>query len=272
MTLGRTTLVIADTEARALSHWSLPAVERCGPEAEKPAHYTPGEGGGEVLEIAEPAMIAAIERVRRAVARRAPRRRWRRWLPLAVLAAAAVAGAVALPDALRGHAVRVAPPEVRAALGEAVLTRLGAPCEAPAGRAALDALGRGLAPPPPDGDGRTWRIVVLRPGPAGAEALPGGFVAMPAADALAGPEETAAGLAAATEAATAVDPLDRLLAHAGVIATARLLTTARVPDRALDAYAAHLAERPAPAASRAAEVEGLLPAAAWVALRGICDG
>ena len=284
VTLGRATLVIADREGRALSHWSLPAVERIGDGPEGRARYAPGEGAGEVLELADAAMIEAIERVRRAVARRAPRRRWRRRLPGLALAAAAVAGAVALPEALRGHATRAAPPEIRAALGDAVLARLGPACEAPATRAALDTLARGLPPPPaPDAgagpDEPPWRIVVLRGGPTGGAALPGAILALPA-DALespAGPEDIAARLATSAEAS---DPLEALLAHAGAIEAARLLATARVSDRALDAYATHLAQRPAPTVDGDAPRDGSGPEAgggsavsdaARIALRGICE-
>ena len=151
--LGREALIVADPDGSPLSHWSFPTIERVEAGSAGAARATPpGEGVSETLEIADPAMVEAVERVRRALARRAPRRRWRRWVPALLVVVAAVMGAARLPDALRGHAVRVAPPEVRRAIGEALATRLsarfGRPCHGAEGLAALDRLTQRLGQPP----------------------------------------------------------------------------------------------------------------------------
>ena len=266
VSLGEATLVIADAEGRALSHWSLPAVERLPPpSAHGPARFAPGVGADEILEVADAEMVEAIERVRRAVARRAPRRRpaWRRLALATALLVGLGALAAALPDLLLTHALRVVPFEARAALGEAVLERLGAPCDGADGLAALDRWAERMAPGLASEAGPA-RIAVLAEGLDGAVALPGGIVALPAAtiERAAEPDAAAGRLLAAAEGVgdTGVgpDPLEALLRDAGPRETLRLLTAAAVSDAALDAYAARLAARPAPGAPEAERLPGLL--------------
>ena len=72
--LRDTTLVLADPRNEmALSHWSLPSVERVNP-GEMPALFTPGrlEDGtpNETVEIDDGQMIAALETVRSTLIRR----------------------------------------------------------------------------------------------------------------------------------------------------------------------------------------------------------
>jgi hypothetical protein len=69
--LGEATLVLSDMQGRALAHWSLAAVERRNPGV-APALYAPGDDAVEELELADGEMIAAVERVRRAVERARP--------------------------------------------------------------------------------------------------------------------------------------------------------------------------------------------------------
>lgn len=311
VSLGEATLILLDREGRALAHWALPALERLGSPG-GPARYGPGEGASESVEIDDPEMVAAIERVRHAVERRAPRRRGR-WRGLLLGAGLLLAGGLllwALPDLARGYAARALPAEARVGLGEALLVRLGEPCEGAEGVAALDALaerlGPGLGGPP-------VRIVVLAEGLAGAVALPGGLLALPVADALAaaGPGVVVGHLLAAAEEAGPGrgpgGPLEALLEEAGPRETLRLLTAAEISEAALDAHAARLLARPAPERPDAALVPGLLarlkavdvsaapfgratripalvdldphPEAApalsdaqWVALQGVCQG
>src|SRR6056297_874208 len=73
VSLGDATLAIYDMQDRALAHWSLAAVERRNLGA-SPAVFAPGPDEGEMLELDDDSMIAAIERVRRAITRSTPRR------------------------------------------------------------------------------------------------------------------------------------------------------------------------------------------------------
>ena len=279
--LGREALIVADPDGSPLSHWSFPTIERVEAGSTGGARYAPGEGVSETLEIADPAMVEAVERVRRALARRAPRRRWRRWVPALLVVAAAVMGAARLPDALRGHAVRVAPPEVRRAIGEALATRLsarfGRPCHGAEGLAALDRLTQRLGQPP--GTVEPAQIVVLPGGPAGGATLPGGVTVLPARAILGSPDPGAfeARLRALRDRGSTADPLEALLRHAGPVEAARLLTTASVSDRALDGYAASLAANAGASAGAMTEARDASPVpvmtdADWVALQGICEG
>ena len=252
--LGEASLMIRGPDGFALAHWSLPALERM-PAPEGAVRYAPGPGAAESVEIADPAMVEALGRILGVPEAARPRRPPGR-LALALLLAAGIGAALAAgPGLLRGHALRVVPPEVRAGVGEAVLARLaartGGACEGEEGLAALDRLARRLAP----ALGEDARIVALRDGPAGAATLPGTIVALSAEGLRAdGPEVAAGHLLAAAE----DDPLERLLREAGLRGTLRLLTAATVPEGAIEAHASRLAAAPARAAPTAEHQPGLI--------------
>ena len=220
VSLGDATLVMSDSGGRALAHWSLPAVERIG--GGLPAVFAPDLGGVETLEIEEPDMVEAIERVRRAV-RRGERARGRRRLRAALAAALLGAGALAailvLPGALTRHALAVVPAEARAAIGSGLLARMtaraGRPCDGPGGAAALAALSARVFDPAP-------ALVVLPTSMPAPALLPGGTIVLPraAVEAVDAPE-AAAGWAIEA-AARAEDPLEALLRRAGLGQTVRL--------------------------------------------------
>ncbi|MGX9354941.1 hypothetical protein ACS3SW_07195 [Roseobacteraceae bacterium S113] len=246
VSLGDATLMLKDSSDRALTHWSLAAIERANP-GKLPAIYHPDGDPGEVLELGVDAqeMVAAIDKLRRAVARARPRQgRLRGVLSALILAAAAGAAVFWLPDALRAHTLRVVPEVKRDAIGLALLdeitTLAGPPCRAGASAPALRMLGRRVL-----GDTRASDLIVLRGGGAEALHLPGGYVLLSRAIIEDSAEpEVAAGFALAEELrAQARDPLDALLAHSGFWTSARLLTTGQVPQPALETYAAHIMTR-----------------------------
>ena len=304
VTLGRATLAITDAEGHAIAHWSLPAVDRLEPASGGPARYAPGGRAAESVEIADPEMVEALERVLRAAEAGPPRPRRGGVVALALFLAAAIGGAAAAPTLLRGQVLRAAPPELRARVGEGVLSRLaeraGPPCAEERGLRALGRLAERLDP----ALGPGARIAVLPDGPEAA-ALPGGIVVLSGAalGEASGPDAVAGRVLAAAEG----DPLEALLRRAGVRETARLLTAAALSDDALDAEAARLLARPPagpPPAGRlpalverfaaaglsatpyagAADVPALaaldphpdaapaLDAADWAALRDVCGG
>ena len=231
-------LLLSDPKSDlALSHWSLPAVLRLNPGV-LPALYAPGFEAGEVLEIDDPEMIAALETVHRALLlRRAKPGRLRGLVLLGAMGVTLALGLIWVPDALLQHTASVLPAVSRAEIGRAALaevTRLtGPPCDARLGTLAAAKLSDRLFAPAPAA------VLVMPNGLEGSLALPGGLILMgrgvieapSSADAAAG-----FALAAALEAAIA-DPVLPLLQHAGVPATFRLLTTGKLPDGVLAGYA-----------------------------------
>ena len=236
VSLGDATLTLFDPKSEApLSHWSLPAVTRLNP-GQMPAIYTPHpQQPDEQLEIDDPLMIEAIDRVQRAIARhRAHPGRLRGGLTLlAVLLM--IAGLIFwLPDALIRHAARVAPPAQARAIGDEVLAEIarstGAVCDRASGQTVLDWLAPQLLP-----SDASIRAV---PSLAQARRLPGNLFVL-GSDLVAasgGAEAVAGHLLAAVEAETDTDVLLAALTHAGPKAALRLLTLGSLPQDSLTGY------------------------------------
>lgn len=245
------TLVLSDPRSElALSHWSLPAVERLNPGV-LPALYAPGFDTDETLEIDDADMIAALETIRGALKKGKPRSGRLRGTILggATLAILAV-GAIFLPDALVRHTAAMLPPATRLQIaGQALadITRLtGTPCSTPLGKRALDLLSERLF------GGTGVEFVVLKEGLPQAAALPANVILLgaPMIDAAQLPDAPAGFALAETLRAETEDPMLPILRHAGLAATLRLLTTGTLPGGALSGYgeAFLAAPRPAPAA------------------------
>ena len=240
--LRDTTLVLSDPRNEmALSHWSLPSVERVNP-GEMPALYTPGRlddgAPSETVELDDPDMIAALETVRTTLIRRRPKPGRLRGLSLGLAVAFAMAFAIFwLPEAMIRHTASVLQVATRVQIGKlavAEAARLtGSACQGALGRQGAAALGQKLS-----GQG-LGEIVVVRDGVAGAVALPGGIVLV--SNALVIEAEDAEPLAgfilAALLRASIDDPVIPILRHAGLVATVQLLTTSQLPARALQGYA-----------------------------------
>ena len=250
--LHDTSLVISDPKSDlALSHWSLPAVTRLNPGA-APALFSPGADATEMLEVADPDMVAALETVLQVLARRQPRPGRLRGGMLAASSALLVALALFwLPGVMVRHTASVLPEATRARIGRLVLQDVvriaGSPCAAKLGVEAADLLAARIFPA---GKGD---VVVLREGFSGARMLPGQIVIL-SRDLVESPPdaETAAGHVIAARAAAATqDPVLPLLAHAGVVASFRLLTTGAMPEAAVAGYAETLLTTPPPTAAGA---------------------
>jgi len=238
-------LILADPKTEsALSHWSLPAVERLNP-GEFPALYAPGKDALETLELDDAEMIGALETVRGALAQARPRPGILRGsFLLGGMALVLVAGLVLLPDVLVEHTASVVPSATRAEIGRAALADLsrvtGAPCSDPAGQATLNALAAqlfGTAPP---------HLYILRDGPAKSVHLPGNIIGLHRALIETNDSgEVVAGYALAEAArAEIADPLIPLLDHAGLRATFGLLTTGALEAGAVQDYAETLLLEP----------------------------
>lgn len=249
VSIGDATLVITDLRDRALTHWSIPAITRANP-GHRPAIYHPDGDPGETLELpaTEADVIEAIEKLRSAIARRRPHPGRLRLVMMLTLALAVAALAIFwLPGAVQRHAVAVVPEVKRAEIGRALIAHMqpvtGPPCRVPGGVAALDRLAARLPSGPAGG-----RLLVVRGGTTGATAVPGGTILLGRAlvEDHEEPDIVAGYILAERLRADQHDPLDRLLAHAGLIAAFRLLTTGLPGDGALRAYAAHLLTAEAP--------------------------
>ena len=309
---GEATLILSDPKSgEAISHWSLPAVERIN-KGEEPPVFAPGAEASESLELTDPDMIAALDTVRAAVKAAIARPGRLRGLILGGMVAGLVAlGFIWLPGALVNHTASVVPPAQRAEIGQRVLDDLirvtGAPCDNQLGLQALAALSERVFGPVD-----TPILYVLPEGVDRAMHLPGDVIILPRRmiEDANGPEAAAGAALVERLQARAADPIIPLLQHAGLRATFQLLTTADLPDSALLGYG-ETALRAAPpdlpddlliAAFTAAQVpaspyavavdpdgtvfgglvEGdpykglapspLIPDESWVALQGICGG
>ncbi|WP_299817051.1 hypothetical protein [uncultured Jannaschia sp.] len=244
VTLGEAELVLQDFGGTALSHWSLPALVRRNPR-EAPALYAPHEEAGEDLEIAEPEMIAALDRVVSAVemGRRRPGALRRALVGLAV-GVALGALAIWLPGALRRHAANIIPPAQARDIGDRMLDvlarRAGPACSSIPGNEALARLRQRLAPT------RPLRLAVLRDLEVPALALPGDLIVLSnrILEARDDPDVAAGHLLAAILTTRTQAPLNGVLQDLGLGDLLRLLASGRVPDRAIAGHVSERAARP----------------------------
>lgn len=272
VSVGDATLILTDPKSdRPLAHWSLPAVTRLNP-GQMPAIYSPAaDAPDEQLEITEPLMIDAIERVHRAIEqRRAHPGRLRGGLTLLAALAMVAAGALWLPGALLRHAARIAPPAQAAQIGDAVLAQIaqstGIACRRKAGDAVLAHLAKTLLDP-------EARIAVLPAALQGARRLPGQLyvIGSDLISAQSSPDILAGHLLAASLAPATDQPLQQAVDYAGPRAAVQLLTSGHLPVNALQGYGEQILSDPIPRPEDAALLEAMAakgvpaePYARWV--------
>lgn len=247
VSVGDATLVLYDPKSeRPLSHWSLPAVTRLNP-GKTPAIYAPGVAQvDETVEIDDPLMIDAIERVHRAVeARRAHPGRLRGGLTVLAVVVMLATLVMWLPDAIIRHAAHIAPPAQARQIGAAVLTDIerstGAVCTRRSGQAVLDWLAPRLAEP-------EAQLQVV-PGPLnGVLRLPGDLYVI-GSDLLTGatgPEAAAGHVIAARLAGDDATTRLQAVRRAGFGAALRLLTLGSISSDTLTGYGEVLLTSPQP--------------------------
>ncbi len=252
VSIGEATLTISDMRDRPLAHWSLAAVERANP-GEVPAIYHPDGDAQETLEVAadEATMIAAIEKLRKAIDRRRPRPgRLRLTMLVGSLAATAAVLSLWMPEALRDHALSVLPDVKRKEIGQTLQREIeivtGPLCSTQAGSVALTRLANRL--PTADGPGR---IAVMRSGAKPSIPLPGGRILINRTliEDFDEPDVMAGYVVATRLYAAEHDPLAHLLAQASLWDVGRLLTSGMLPPEILSDHARKLIlasdERPA---------------------------
>ncbi len=245
VSIGEATLTISDLNDRALTHWSLAAIERRNPGS-FPAIYHPDGDPGETLELAveESAMIEAVERLREAISRARPRPgRLRLAGVLTSVAMVALVLLVWLPGAMRRHTVQVVPEIKRQDIGAALLDRIervaGQACRTPETAPVLERLARRTG---------ARRLVVLRTGVQGTLHLPGGIILLNRSviEDFEDPAVTAGFILVERARTRQIDPLEEFLEQGGPVATFRLLTSGHVTQGALDGYAERVLAAPRP--------------------------
>ena len=309
---GDATLVLSDPKSgTAISHWSLPAIERIN-KGEEPPIFAPGVDASESLELTDPEMIAALGAVRHAVqAATARPGRLRGVLLTGTTLAVLAIGVFWLPGVLVRHTASVVPPAQRADLGQRALDDLarvtGANCNNQFGLQALASLSERVFGPVD-----TPILYVMPEGVERPLHLPGDVIVLPRRliEQANGPEAVAGAALVERLRARAQDPIIPMLEHAGLRATLQLLTTAALPDDAITGYGEALlrtapialpdasvlaafeaAQIPATPYALAVDPDGtatagltagdpykglaptpLIPDESWVALQGICSG
>ncbi len=244
VSLGDATLMISTTTDSALSHWSLPAVKRLNP-GKRPALYAPDAEADELLEISEPDMIAAIERIRTVIERRRPHPgRLRIWIGGALTLLVLAISVIWMPGVLKRQTAAVLPAAQRLEFGEIILAGMadlsGRPCSDPQGVEAMRALSGavfGAAAP---------QIIVLPSTAQSTANLPGNIIVINRAlvENYEGPEVLAGYLLAEDTRRDALDPIRRLLDNAGLFASFKLLTTGQLDESHFRAEAARLLSTP----------------------------
>ncbi len=234
---GRNTLVISDVNGGPLSHWSLPAVVRLTKGA-GPAEYAPDMSAAETLEISEPEMIEALDRVLRVIKSRRPRPGRLRILAFSsIVFAATWFGVFVMPAQVVSHTLAILPQVKRSEIGQRLLgdieTLSGVICEGNDTDPILARLHRRLVA------GDIGGIRVLRSNRPRSMSLPGGLVLASRGliEDYEGPEVLAGYVIAETLRSTANDPMRDLLNFAGLTATFRLLTTGNMNPEILRSYA-----------------------------------
>jgi hypothetical protein len=245
------TLLLSDPRTGvALTHWSLPAVERIN--ADLPALFTAGrlDDGepAETLEVADETMVAALDTIHVTLERRRPHPgRLRGVMVVSVLTLVACASVLWLPGAMIRHTASVLPAATRVQIGKLALQDLArltaSPCQSKLGNRATAALAQRFSAL------GVGEIAVVREGLDGTVSLPGGIVVVGKAllDAAQDPEILAGHVLSEAVRAEQADPVIPLLSHAGLMATFRLLTTGQLPDGSVANYAETLLKTPAAA-------------------------
>lgn len=238
VSFGKATLVLTDKQERPLVHWSLPALTRLNP-GERPAIFTVDPASDETLEIEDDLMIDAIETVRKAVIKSVAHPKTKRgFVALAVVGLLTAGVVIWGPSAFTSKTLSVVPDSKRSEIGAIILghyQRLTGPtCRNALGTAPLTKLKTRLM-----GRDTKGQIVVVQTLPQGATVLPGGIVLVDRAliERLDDPAITAGFILAAISGRDSHDPLEDVLADAGLSTTFRLFTTGDLPNDVLRSYA-----------------------------------
>ncbi len=245
VSIGEATLTISDFNDRALTHWSLAALERQNPGS-YPAIFNPDGDPDETLELAETetTMLDAIDRLQRAIDRARPHPGRLRWLSVGGVVVAVLALLLFwLPGALQSHVVSVVPQVKRQEIGETILHRIervsGRACSSEDAQESLDRLARRTG---------VRQIIILPAGVQDSLSLPGGTVVLNKSlvEDFEDPAVAAGYVIAERARMEQTDPLDDLLDRTGASSAFRLLTTGGLTPDIIDRYTEQVVSDPRP--------------------------
>ncbi len=241
VSFGDASLIIKSTNDQVLSHWSLAALFRANP-GKFPAIFHPDGDETETLEIpeSETEMLEALDRILTLIHKKRPKPGRLRGVTLLSISAAVLAlGVFWLPSALRSYAVNVVPDIKRQEIGLALLTEIGTitgkPCRSSLADPALQAISKRLT-------GARDKIKIMPSVLNSTVSIPGGFIlaSHTLVEDFEDPDVLSGFVLAEQLRASGLDPLDRLLQHAGIRTTFGLLTTGDISSDTLNAYAKDL--------------------------------
>ena len=241
VSIGDATLVITDSQEKALAHWSLAAITRVNPGL-VPALYHPEGDKTESLELPEDevAMVEAIETLRRVIDRRRPKPgRLRLGMFLTVLTLIAALVVFWLPKAVIQYAVQVMPEVKRVEIGQSLLNHMsgftGPPCASNFAQPALRQLSQRLL-------ARSDALLVLPSGLDTTRHLPGSLMLIGSTlvEDYEDPDVLAGYILAEQLRSEQQDSLQTLLSFVGTLNVFRLLTTGKLPEATLTNYAQSL--------------------------------
>lgn len=245
VSIGDATLVITDSQEKALAHWSLAAITRVNPGL-VPALYHPEGDKTESLELPEDevAMVEAIETLRRVIDRRRPKPgRLRLGMFLTVLTLIAALVVFWLPKAVIQYAVQVMPEVKRVEIGQSLLNHMsgftGPPCASNFAQPALRQLSQRLL-------ARSDALLVLPSGLDTTRHLPGSLmlIGRTLVEDYEDPDVLAGYILAEQLRSEQQDSLQTLLSFVGTLNVFRLLTTGKLPEATLTNYAQSLLTDP----------------------------
>ncbi len=237
VSFGDASLIIRDKGDTPVAHWSLPAIHRVNP-GKRPALFKPAADAEEELEVSDPEMIEAVEKIRKLIERARPHSgRLRLAVSGGIAAVLLAVGLIWLPGALVRNTVAVLPESTRLAIGTSLLghmTRItGDTCRATLGTAALARLkNRAL-------QGKLRKsYVVPKLGTRDTLVLPGRLLLLDATlvEDHDSPDVAAGYMLKALGDRRAHDPMVPLLEHAGFLTTFKLLTTGQMSNDRLASY------------------------------------
>ena len=236
VSFGNATLVLSDMNEVPLAHWSLAAVERIGSSV--PAIYSIAPDGLETLEIDDPHMVDAVEKIRLPLRPSQPHTgSLRLALFLSSLIFAVLIIWLWLPPTLATYTSRIIPEPKATEIGNNLMGYVerftGSECSSTDGSVALAKLRARLLPEKPG------RIRVADLGAQPAMHLPGGFILLhiAAIEDFSGPAVISGYVLREDLLRDQTDPISDFFMQAGLSATIWFLATGAVDDRHYENYA-----------------------------------
>ncbi len=236
VSFGAATLVLSDKNDTPLAHWSLAAV-RVLNKGGMPVIYAPDTGQDETLEVDDPLMVEAIDKVRESLQRGHAHPGRLRWLMAGALVLAIGGFSIwGLPSISAQYATRVMPQATRLKIGEELLQKVsdltGKPCSEGLGEQSLDKMRDWLLGP-------EYRLFVVDMGARFSAHLPGNLILLNRSliEEYSGPEVAAGFVLMEQALAQETPPMAQMFNSIGTQATLMFLASATVDEDKLAEFA-----------------------------------